>query len=70
MNGKRRGREPYVNGKSMLPLPGDEIVGAWSREQLEAMDAKFRQRVERAFENGSERRQPAAMNGAHSMRPR
>jgi len=28
------------------------------------------QRVERAFENGSEHRQSAAMNGPHASRPR
>jgi hypothetical protein len=34
------------------------------------MDARFVERVERAFETGSERRQSAAMNGADQTRPR
>jgi hypothetical protein len=55
----RRGRPSLLNckSKSAPPQPGDEQNGGWPREQLEAMDAKFRERVERAFENGSERRQ-------------
>ena len=69
-NGKRRGREPYRHGKAMPAQPGDEQVGGWPREQLLKMDQRFVERVERAFETGSERRQSAAMNGAHSMRPR
>jgi hypothetical protein len=38
----------------------DDAQGTWPREQLEAMDRRFVERVERAFENGSERRQPNA----------
>jgi hypothetical protein len=48
----------------------DDAQGAWPREQLLKMDRRFVERVERAIRRGSERRQPAAMNGAHSMRPR
>jgi hypothetical protein len=34
------------------------------------MNDRFVERVERAFKNGSEHRQSAAMNGADSTRPR
>jgi hypothetical protein len=36
----------------------------------EQMDARFVERVERAFQNGSEHRQSAAMNGANASRER
>jgi hypothetical protein len=70
-NGKRRVRrlEPYVCGKD-TPQPGDEQTGGWSRERLVAMDEKFTRAVLRAFENGGEHRQSAAMNGANASRPR
>jgi hypothetical protein len=29
--------------------PGDELVGEWKRSELEAMDARFRQALERGF---------------------
>jgi hypothetical protein len=32
------------------PEPGDELVGEWKREQLEAMDRAFRAAVEREME--------------------
>jgi len=56
-NGKRnRGREPYKNGKSTPPQPGDEVVGAYSHDRLLVMDARFCKRVELAFAAGCERR--------------
>jgi hypothetical protein len=36
--------------------PGDELVGAWSREALIAMDEKFRRAMTDAIERGLERR--------------
>jgi len=70
-NGKRvRRPEPYLAGKSTPPQPGDEQVGEYTRERLIRMNDRFVERVERAFKNGSEHRQSAAMNGADSTRPR
>jgi hypothetical protein len=69
-NGKRiRGPHPYLNGRRAEYQPGDE-QGAYSREQLVAMNARFVERVERAFKNGSERRESAAINGAAPTRLR
>ena len=49
-NGKRvRRPEPYVCGKRTSFQPGDEVVGEYSREHLLKMDARFVERVERAF---------------------
>ena len=60
-NGKRnRGRQPYISGKSTPPQPGDERNGDYSREHLLKMDARFRDRVERAFRLGLESRAAAA----------
>jgi hypothetical protein len=68
-NGKRNRRpEPYTNGKDCPMQPGDEQVGEYSRERLLRMDARFVERVERAFETGRERRQSAG--GANASRPR
>ena len=54
-NGKRnRGRVPYRNGKSTPAQPSDERNGDHSREHLLKMDARFRDRVERAFRLGLE----------------
>jgi hypothetical protein len=70
-NGKRvRKPEPYLASKRAPFQPGDEVVGEYSRERLIAMDRRFVERVERTFENGSEHRQSAAMNGADQTRPR
>ena len=71
-NGKRRVRrpEPYVASKRAANQPDDEVVGEYSRERLIRMNDRFVERVERAFENGSEHRQSAAMNGANASRPR
>jgi hypothetical protein len=37
------------------PEPGDGQEGAWPRERLEGMDARFVARLERAIERGEER---------------
>jgi hypothetical protein len=62
--------EPYVCGKDTPPQPGDEQCGAFSRDRLVAMDQRFVRAIERAFENGTEHRQSAAMNGANASRAR
>jgi len=50
---------------------GHPSVGGWSFEQRLQMDEKFTRAVERAFENGGERRQAAAAtHGANASRPR
>jgi len=68
-NGKRvRRPEPYVCGKDTPPQTGDEVVGEYSRERLIRMNDRFVERVERAFQSGSERRQSAG--GANASRPR
>jgi len=54
--------EPYLNRRDAPSQPGDEVVGGWSREQLEKMDARFRSRLERAIVNG---REHAPMNVLH-----
>jgi len=60
-NGKRnRGRQPYISGRRTPPQPGDERNGDYSREHLLKMDARFRDRVERAFRLGLESRAAAA----------
>ena len=70
-NGKRvRKPRPYLNGKGAACQPGNEVVGEYSRERLLRMNDRFVERVERAFETGSERRQSAAMNSANASRPR
>jgi hypothetical protein len=40
--------------------PGDEQNGGWTREQLEAMNARFSAALEHAFELGLESRASAA----------
>jgi len=37
------------------PEPGDEQEGAWPRERLETVDARFVERLERAVRRGEER---------------
>jgi len=54
--------EPYLNRRDAPSQPGDEVVGGWSGEQLEKMDARFRSRLERAIVNG---REHAPMNVLH-----
>jgi hypothetical protein len=53
-----------------LPEPGDEQEGGFSRTALLKMHERFVERVERAFKNGGEHRESAAMNGANASRPR
>jgi len=68
---RRPGPKPYAGVvRTSVSEPGDEQVGAYSYEQRVRMDEKFTPAVERAFANGSERRQSAAMNGANASRPR
>ena len=40
--------------------PEDPEPGTWSREQLEAMNARFSERLQEAFRLGLERRKSAA----------
>ena len=40
--------------------PGDPELGTWSREQLEAMNARFTERLEEAFRLGLESRASAS----------
>ena len=44
--------------------PGDPELGTWSREQLEAMNARFTERLEEAFRLGleTERVRPVRSN--------
>jgi hypothetical protein len=51
------------------PLPEDG-EGPCTRDQLLRMDQSFVAAVERAFQNGGEHRQSAAMNGATGSRSR
>src|SRR5262249_61095466 len=47
----------------MLFVPcicGDEVCGDWTREELEAMDAAFVERLEAAFQAGLESRAAAS----------
>jgi hypothetical protein len=67
---RNRKPSPYVCGRDTPWQPGDEAVGIWPRERLVAMNRRFVERVEHAFENGSESRQSAAMNGANASQPR
>jgi hypothetical protein len=57
-------------GKSCAPIDSDKQIGLWPTSRLLAMDRRFVERVERAFENGTERRQSAAINAADSTRAR
>src|SRR5262249_5447247 len=41
-------------------IPGDEVCGDWTRDELEQMNASFVEAVERAFELGLESRAAAA----------
>jgi hypothetical protein len=67
----RRGRKPYAGVvRTSVSEPGDEMCGAFSHDRLVAMDRRFVEQVERAFQTGSERRQSAAMNGANATRAR
>ena len=49
-----------LNGFSLARYePGDELQGGWSREELEAQNARFAAALERAFELGLESRESA-----------
>jgi hypothetical protein len=61
---------PYVCGRDTPFQPGDEVVGDYSRERLIRMDGRFRERLERAFRDGTEHRESAATNGANALRLR
>jgi hypothetical protein len=69
---ERRGRRSEYNSARVheAPQPGDEQCGAFSRQQLVAMDQRFTHAIERAFKTSTERRQLAAMNGANASRLR
>jgi hypothetical protein len=60
--GHRRRRALYRRIRHLStigdPEPGDEQAGEWSRDHLLRMDEKFRRRLERAIERGTETRQP------------
>ena len=50
------------------PQPGDEVVGAWSRDQLMRMDARFCERLQHAIASGEEhtpKGRVADMNAPH-----
>ena len=67
-NGKRNRNR---NNANYAPLSTDGD-GPYSQESLIKMNNRFVERVERverAFQTGSERRQSAAMNGANASRP-
>ena len=46
--------QPYLNGRDTPSQPGDDVVGGWTHEQLMRMDARFRERLERAIARGKE----------------
>ena len=50
----QQSRRPHRNRHKAdaEPQAGDELVGEWKREQLEAMDAKFADALEHAAEGG------------------
>jgi len=68
-NGKS-GRPPHQHhSKQDSPQPYDDQIGVWPREQLERMDRRFVDRVERAIAAGDEN-PAAAINGANAPRLR
>ena len=63
--GSWRGRRSmYEFSQTAEPEPGDEAVGEWSPEQLDRMNARFVERVERAIAAGDESPQGAAGLGS------
>jgi len=59
-----QGRAPWKRyGRADATEVGDKVEGAYTREQLLAMDVRFIERVERAISDGLERRpdQPNAI---------
>jgi len=72
-NGKRARRPLHYGARSEgeESVPGDEAIGAFSREQLVRFDDRFRERMERAFETGRESREAAeATYSANASRAR
>jgi len=64
------GRPPHLcHSKDDQPQEYDG-ASPYSQSELAWMNDRFVERVERAFENGSEHRQSAAMNGANASRAR
>jgi hypothetical protein len=51
--GRRADR--FEKAKALTSEPGDRQEGAWSREQLERMNARFCRRLTRAISRGLER---------------
>ena len=67
---RRSGRPPHLcHSKDDQPQEYDGAM-PYSADQLERMNARFVERVEHAFQNGSESRQSAATHGANASRPR
>ena len=64
-NGRIRRKGLYTCGKDCLPLPGDEQVGQYSRQQLIRMDSDFVAAVEAALRVGLE--SPAAARATQSF---
>src|SRR5215831_11590770 len=63
--GSRRGRRSMYEFRRMAePEFGDEAVGQWSPEQLDRVNARFVERVERAIAAGDESLQGAAGLGS------
>jgi hypothetical protein len=63
--GSWRGRRPmYEFGRTAEPEFGDEAVGQWSPEQVDRVNARFVERVERAIAAGDESPQGAAGLGS------
>jgi hypothetical protein len=54
----------YEFGRTAEPEFGDEAVGQWSPEQLDRVNARFVERVERAIAAGDESPQGAADLGS------
>ena len=51
------------------PTAHDALEGAWTRSQLERMDADFAWRLERAFATGQEQRESARAEFRHRRSP-
>jgi hypothetical protein len=67
---RRSGRPPHqCHSKDDQPQEYDGAL-PYSQAELARMNERFVERVERAFKNGSEHRQSAAMNGANASRAR
>jgi len=53
-NGKPAGRPPYNTSRPATLEPGDEVIGAFTRERLVAMNERFCAAMGRAFASGRE----------------